>query len=320
MSNKPQVVTIGGGTGHSTLLRGLKKYANEVDITAVVASTDSGGSSGILRDEYGILPPGDIRQCLLALSESEPMMRSLFQYRFPNGSLGGHNFGNLFYTALTGITGNEMDAIEEAGKLLKINGRVLPVTFEKTHLHAELENGSVIVGETNIDVPKHDPSLRITKVYVDPPARAYEGTLSALETADFVVVGPGDLYTSILPNFIVDGVSDAIAQSDSGLVYVVNVMTKQGETDGYGATDFLNEFMHYAGDGSVDYVIVNNGEIKPESLERYEKEGQRPVAYNADEIKGLGVELIEADLYHRDTLIRHDPNRLADEVIKLVRG
>ncbi len=314
------IVVIGGGTGSYTVLKGLKEYAKEglCSITAVVTTMDSGGDTGRLRDEYGVLPPGDLRRCLVALSEETELMKELFQYRFPKGSLEGRSFGNLFLTALADITGSDEESIKETSKILKIRGKVLPVTLDNVDLCAILEDGSVICGETNIDIPKHNPDLKIEKAYLDPKARAYKDTLKAIKNADSIVIGPGDLYTSIIPNLLVEGVSDAIRLSNAKKIYVCNLMTKYGETNNYTATDHIKTIERYLGKGVIGSVIVNSGKASKEALKEYVKEKAYQVDYNAQEIYDLGIkEVVEADVMSKKILIRHDSKKIAAEIMKL---
>ena len=312
-----KVVVIGGGTGCPTVLRGLKKY--DVDITAVVSMFDSGGSTGILRDEFGVLPPGDVRRCLVGLAQEngENTVRELFNYRFDaECSLKGHSFGNLFLTALTKITGSDAEAIRKAGKVLNIKGKVLPVSVSHAHLGAELENGRTIVGETNIDIPKHDGNLKIKRVFLLPEAEIYSETKKAIENADWVIIGPGDLYSSIMANLLVKGMPEALKKSKAKKVYVCNLMTKWGETTNYTAADHVREIMRYAG-GKVDYMICNNRKGSKELLEKYEEEKAFPVAIDKKTIKELGVTLIESDIISEPVLIRHDSEKLAKILVEL---
>lgn len=316
------IVVIGGGTGSYTVLRGLKRHTSE--ITAVVSMFDSGGSTGVLRDEFGILPPGDVRRCLLALSPEEAqtkVLRELFNMRFESqGSLGGHSFGNLLLTALTKISKDEAEAIQKAAQLLQIRGQVLPVTLDNRTLCAELPDGSVVKGETNIDIPKHDHSLRINRIFLDKPAVAYPAVLNAIREADLIVLGPGDLYTSVLPNLLVDGVSKAVAESDAVKVYVCNLMTKPGETTGFAASDFLSEVTRYLGGRPVDFIVCNDKLGSHDLLARYARQLAFPVAIDKDAIDAMGVRLISSDLITEPDLIRHDPGKLAGLIISLVKS
>ncbi len=312
-----KVVVIGGGTGSFTVLRGLKKY--NVDITAVVNMFDSGGSTGMLRDEFGILPPGDVRRCLVALAEEngENIVRELFNYRFDeSSSLKGHSFGNLFLTALTKISGSEVEAIKKAAKVLNVKGKVLPVSVDNCHLCAELEDGQVIVGETNIDIPKHDGNLKIRRVFLKPEARIYDETRKAIEEADLIVIGPGDLYTSVMPNLLVKGMKEALQKSKGKKIYVCNLMTKFGETNGFAASDFVKEILKYSGLDELDFVVCNNKKIKNNILEKYEKENAFPVAVD-ENVKKFCEKTITKDLISDPVFIRHDSDKLAEVIIGL---
>ncbi|HLD00008.1 MAG TPA: gluconeogenesis factor YvcK family protein, partial [Patescibacteria group bacterium] len=233
-----RIVVIGGGTGTYTVLSGLKEYP--VHLSAVVAMSDNGGSTGVLRDELGVLPPGDIRRSLIALSESPQIIRDLFNYRFESGGLEGHSFGNLFLTALEKVTGNFEEAVKEAGKILSIRGDVIPATLHNTHLYAKLEDGTVIEGETNIDIPKHDGRLRIKDVALKPKARVTKSARTAIQEADLIVLSPGDLFTSLIPNLLILGIPEAIRASKAKVVYCCNLTTKHGETNGFTVDDFVS--------------------------------------------------------------------------------
>ncbi|MHA1873292.1 MAG: gluconeogenesis factor YvcK family protein [Candidatus Heimdallarchaeaceae archaeon] len=308
-----KVVTISGGTGSFTLLNGLKKY--DINITAIVPMTDSGGSSGILRSEFGILPPGDIRRCLIALSEST-LMRDLFQYRFSIGnSLKGHSFGNLFLTALKEITGSEEKAILEASEILKIRGKVYPVTLDNVHLHAELENGEIIKGESNIDIPKHNGNLKIKRVFLEPKARAYYNAVKSIEEADLIIIGPGDLYTSIIPCLLVSGIPEAIQNSKAKIFYVCNLMTKFGETNNFTVLDFYNEVKKYL-KKDIDLLIFNSKEIPTNVLEKYKQENSFPVKFNLEELNKLNINFVEGDLIVVKDIVRHDSDKLAKIIIE----
>jgi len=315
-----KIVVIGGGTGSYTVLRGLKRHTS--DITAVVSMFDSGGSTGALRDEFGILPPGDVRRCLLALSPEEAqtkVLRELFNVRFDgSGSLGGHSFGNLFLTALTKISESEAEAIHKAGHLLRIRGQVLPVTLANRTLCAELSDGAIVQGETNIDIPKHDSSLRIRRIFLDRPAKAYPEVIKAIEEADLIVLGPGDLYTSVLPNLLVEGVPQAISKSGAVKVYVCNLMTKTDETTGFAASDFLSEVTEYLGGHPVDFIVCNDKLGSQDLLARYARQLAFPVAIDKSAIESMGVRLISTNLITEPDLIRHNPERLADIIVSLI--
>jgi uncharacterized cofD-like protein len=318
---EPRIVVIGGGTGLFTALRGLRRFTSS--LTAVVSMLDNGGSSGRLRDEFGYLPPGDVRRCLVALAADDEsiLLRELFEYRFDRGEgLNGHTFGNLMLTALTAILGSEAHAIREAGKLLRIQGEVLPVTLDNSTLCARLVNGAVIQGETDIDVRKADHDVPIAAVYLQPSAAANPDALRALGEADLIVLGPGDLYTSVIPNLLVDGVADAIRGSRATCVYVCNVMTKHGETDGYAAGDFIAEIARYLGSGTLDHAVVHRHDILPEELwERYREERAEPVRVDLSRCQTLVPRITVRPLAATGSLVRHDSNRLGDALIEIVR-
>lgn len=318
LARGPKIVVIGGGTGLPNVLLGLKQYTS--NLTAVVSMADSGGSTGKLRDEFGVLPPGDIRRSLIALSEETPMLKQLFASRFDRGELKGHNFGNLFITALREITGSDEQALLEAGKILNIRGQALPVTLNNTHLHAKLENGKIIAGETNIDIPKHNPKLRITEVYLKPRARAYAKVIEAIKAADMVVIGPGDLYTSVIANLLVQEIPEAIRTSKAKKVYVCNLMTKHGETDGYTAADHLREVLRYLGSRTaVEYLVLNSKIPKRQLLRKYEREHAHLVQNDFPVLAGMPVEIVQADLLREPVLVRHDPEKLAEVLMEIVR-
>ena len=307
-----KVVTIGGGSGSFSILRGLRELP--VSITAVVNMFDSGSSSGVLRDEFGVLPPGDVRRALLALSSGDQaeIVRQLFNYRFSGGTgLSGHNFGNLLIVALSSIFGGDAEAIKKAAELLHIKGRVLPVSLDDAHVHAILEDGQEIVGETNIDVPKHDASLRITKVFLDPPAYLYEKASVAIHEADIVVICPGDVYSSLVPTLLTLGMKDALNGSRAKIVWVCNMMTKWGETDGFTASDFARELLAYSGLEKFDYVIVNRHPIDEVIREHYAKEQQYPVQLDEENLMRYTTTIIKGDLLSRADLVRLDSDKVA---------
>ena len=326
--NKSSIVVIGGGTGTYTVLFGLKKLNK--DLTAIVTMMDSGGSSGRLRDEFGVLPPGDIRQSLVALSGDASILRKLFDYRYVKGeSLQGHSFGNLFLTALADITGGMDKAIIEASRVLNIKGKVLPVTTDQAHLLAKYENGLEVKGEGNIDEPKHDGKLRIKELILEPKPKAYPQALEAIEKADFIVLGPGDLYTSIIPNLLVPGVAAAICKASAKKVYIVNLMTKYGQTFGFKASDHVGTLEKYLGESCIDYVLINNTLLPEDILKRYKEEYDYPVA---DDLKDDSYKIIRTDLLAKDpirkaegdvlkrSLIRHDSVKLAKIIINIANG
>jgi len=306
------VVVVGGGTGSFTVLKGLKGKVDQ--LSAVVSMFDNGGSTGTLRDKFGMLPPGDVRRCLVALAKEDDMLRKLFMFRFDE-RLKGHSFGNLFLTALTEITKSEAEAIRQAETILRVQGRVLPVSFDDAQLCAQLEDNTIVKGETHIDVPKNDPTLRITKVWLEPKASANKEAVQAIHEADLVVIGPGDLFTSVIPNLLVEGISDAIAKSKATKVYVCNLMTKPGETSGFSAKDHVKELIRYG--VRPDVLLGNNTEGPKELLETYAAQGQFRVAINEEELNALGVSVCTADLIASPDLIRHDSDKLAKVLCSL---
>lgn len=312
----PKVAVIGGGTGLSTLLSGLKHYTT--NITAIVTMADDGGSSGRLRQEFDMLPPGDIRNCLVALADAEPLMQRLFQYRFTDDSvLKGHNFGNLFITAMTKITGDFERAVHASSKVLAIRGRVVPSTNMKVRLAAELDDGSVTLGETQIsraDVP-------IRRIYLEPAGcQPTREALEAIREAQTVVLGPGSLYTSIIPNLLIEGMVDAIVQSKALKVYVCNVMTQSRETNGYRASDHVRALMAHASPGIVQVCIINTEPVPPTLLEKYRQEEAFPVDADVERIRELGYQVVADDLISTENYVRHDPDKLARLIIQLTMG
>jgi uncharacterized cofD-like protein len=310
----PKIVTIGGGTGLSVLLTGLKE--NTSNITAVVTVADDGGSSGRLRQEFDILPPGDIRNCLVALADAPALMRDLFQFRFnTNSELSGHSFGNLFITVMTRLTGDFEKAIKETSKVLALRGRVIPSTLNNVVLVAEHKDGSTTVGEDRI--PRaHRP---IKKVSLNPiESQATPDAIKAIEEAQIIVLGPGSLFTSIIPNLLIKEISQAIANSGAIKVYVCNVMTQPGETDGFSVSDHIKALINHSHPRVLDYCIINTGEIPAEILKRYAQEGSYLVINDRKKIEGMGYRVIEDDfaIIERD-VIRHDPERLAKIIFGL---
>lgn len=307
-------MVIGGGTGVFTVLSGLRKYP--ADLTAVVSMADDGGSTGVLREEFGILPPGDVRRVMVALSHSDDRILSdLFSYRFEQGGLRGHTFGNIMLTALERLTGSFEEAVEEATRILGVRGRVLPVTFANTRLSAKLENGIIIKGESNIDVPKHDGRLKIKKVFLEPTASINPKAKTAILEADLVVIGPGDLYTSVVPNLLVQGVARAIKKSKAKKVYIVNLMTKFGETNGFRAADFITTIEKYIGKGTLNYAIINTKHPSQDRLRQYEKEFAEFASSDGLAPKPIPV---MGDFLRRRGFVRHDPERLAEIIMSLV--
>ncbi|KKU80860.1 MAG: hypothetical protein UY09_C0051G0005 [Parcubacteria group bacterium GW2011_GWA2_47_8] len=316
MSKKPHIVTIGGGTGTFNVLQGLKTYP--VDLTAVVSMADDGGSTGKIRDEFGTLPPGDIRRSLVALARSEKLVRELFEYRFEDScAIGGHSFGNLFLTALERMTGDFNEALRVASQVLRINGKVVPVTLDNIRLCALLENGQKITGETNIDIPKHDGELKIDKVFLEPLAHANPDALEAIAHAGTIVIGPGDLFTSIVPNLLVEGISEAICASKATVIYISNIMTKWGETNHFSLSHFVATVEQYLGAQRLNYVIVNKTTPQQERLTYYETKRSSLVE---NDIKALPkhIHALPCDLIKNEQLIRHNPEKLAKAIMNLV--
>jgi len=312
---RKKIVVIGGGTGVFTVLSGLKNY--DVDLTAVVNMADDGGSTGILREEFGILPPGDLRRALVALSRTDnKMLSDLFNFRFQNGSgLTGHNFGNLMITALERITGDFGRAIHEASKILQVEGKVIPVTLANARLYAELDDGKIIKGETNIDIPNHDGRLKIKRVWLEPAAKLNPRAAKAIEAADGIVVGPGDLFTSIMPNLLIGGMRRALKNSKAKKIYVVNLMTKFGETNGFAAHDFIGVVAGELGNGVLDYAIVNNRRPSLAQVKKYAEE--KSMLVDARELPAKPTP-ITGDFLRTRNLVRHDPDKLAKAILSLV--
>jgi uncharacterized cofD-like protein len=309
-----KIVAIGGGTGLFTLLSGLKKYTNE--ISAIVTMADEGGSTGRLRAEIGVLPPGDVRMCLVALSNEKKLLSDLFQYRFDNGGLKGHSFGNLFLSALEKVTGNFEDAIEEAGQVLKITGKVIPSTVQKARLCAKLENAKTIIGEPNIGHFKMHHDAEIKNLYYEPKKiKPTKSAIFAIKNADIIVFGPGSLYTSIIPNILVFGIRDAIKKSKAKKVFVVNVMTQHGETDDFSASKFYSELEKYLGKNVIDYVVVNTGKVPKNLLQKYCDEWKEPVIADIQKIKR--VKIIAKDIIKKKDFARHDEDKVAKAIISI---
>jgi len=304
------IVVIGGGTGSYTVLRGLRDKVE--NLSAVVSMFDDGGSTGLLRDEFGILPPGDVRRCLLALADEngDNTLRELFTYRFEkDSSLKGHSFGNLLLTALQQITGSEAEAIRRAEKILNIKGRVLPVSFDNARLCAEMEDGRRVLGESAIDIPFRNPNLKINNIWLEPKAVANAEAVRAIEEAELIVIGPGDLFTSLIPNFLVKGIKEALARSRAKKVYICNLMTKPGETSALSAADHLERIIWYG--VKPDLIICSQAEVDLNILEKYLADGQHPVVIDPERIAALGVELVVENLITAPELIRHDSEKLA---------
>ncbi len=330
MKQKPKIVVLGGGTGTFVVLSGLKD--EKVCLTAIISMMDSGGSNRILRDDFGLLPTSDIRQCLVALAEDQgdqEILRQLFTYRFHQGvGISGMTFGNLFMAALSDIYENQIKALETVQRLLHTKGKILPVTLDDVHLVARYENGHQVVGEHSIDEPKHDGRLKIVEMETIPKAKIFPQAKKAILEADLIVLGPGDLYTSLVPNLIVGGVSQAIKKSKAKKVLVVNLMTKYGQTYDFKASDFVAVIEKYLGKKALDYVLINSSVNFPDSLlARYKEEQAKPIK---DDLKNQHYQVIRADLLSplevkkvagdglKRSLLRHHPGKLASQILKLL--
>lgn len=311
---RPRVVAIGGGTGQPVLLRGLK--GQDAEITAVVTVADDGGSSGRLRSEMFMPPPGDIRNCLVALADTEPLLEELLQYRFDTASeLSGHSFGNLFLAAMTGITGDFETAVKETSRVLAVRGRVLPSAKRDVNLAAVFEDGTRVVGESRI--PK--VGKRIVQVQLEPPdVEPLPEVLEAIAQADVIVVGPGSLYTSLLPNLLVPGIAEAVRRSPAKAVYICNVMTQPGETDHFSASQHVKAIYDHVGPGFFDMIIVNSATIPQSVIEQYESKGSHPVVADVEDLHKLGLTVIARNFLHYAMYARHDADMVATQVLALI--
>ena len=310
----PAITVVGGGHGLSVLLRGIKQATSNV--TAVVTVADDGGSSGRLRQDLGMIPPGDLRNCLVALADTEPLMEKLFQHRFEGSSeLSGHSFGNLFIAAMTQVTGDVETALKESSKVLAVKGQVLPASKEFVRLDAIMEDGTVVCGESQI--PEAHKRIHRVKLYPE-QAEAVQSSLDAIRNAEAIVLGPGSLYTSVIPNLLVEGIGDAICRSKAVKIYICNVMTQPGETDGYTASMHVKAIMDHAGRNAVDYVIVNSTPVPEDLKQKYAETGAYPVVVDDDALNQLGVGIIKADLITSKDAIHHDPKKLCDSVMRVV--
>ncbi|MBT4277972.1 YvcK family protein [Candidatus Falkowbacteria bacterium] len=323
------IVVVGGGTGTFTVLSALKKYEN-LNLSAIVSMADDGGSTGRLRDEQGVLPPGDIRQCLVALSESDLLMRELFNYRFSGGGLDGHNFGNLFISALEKITGDFDSAIEALEKILKIKGQVIPVTLDKVKLMAEMKNGEIMMGEGEIDTSKNLFKEKVKRFFLNTKAKINPKAKLAIEKADFIVIGPGDLYTSIIPNFLVKDIISSIKSSKAKKIYLCNLMNKSGHTDNFCVSDYIKVIQKYLGENSLDYVIYNNKKPEKDLIEKYAKLDEYFVEVDKEDLQNKNFLAIGRDLIHgsvhvqsksdktKRSLVRHNLDELGKTIVGLV--
>lgn len=314
----PRIVAIGGGTGLSTLLRGIKCYTS--NIAAIVTVADDGGSSGILRHDLGMLPPGDIRNCILALANTEPIMEKLMEYRFNEGSLKGQSFGNLFIAALNDICGSFDNAIKEISNVLAVTGNVIPVTLDKVTLFAELEDGAVIKGESQIPIKQYNLNKRIKRVFLEPHnCKAMPEALEAIKNADAIILGPGSLYTSIIPNLLVKGIAREIKKSNAMKIYVCNIMTQQGETLGYSLYDHIRAINEHANQDIIEYVIANYGKIPKDMAVRYSEENAEEVVIDEENLQGKKIKLVRGNFVNIDKdYIRHDYYALARCLFQLI--
>lgn len=317
---RKKVCTIGGGTGNFVVLRGLKHY--DLDISAIVSMADDGGSTGILRDELGVLPAGDVRQCIVALSNSSRLMRNLMNYRFENGGLSGHSFGNIFISALEKVTGSFEKAIEEMGKILTIRGKVIPVTTQQVRLKMVLNNRKVLEGEKEIYLSQ-EIDRGYKSIFLEPHPTANPHAIAELLNADVIVMGPGGLHTSLIANLLVDGVADAIKRSHATKIFIVNLMNRRGQTTNFNVSDYVREMSKFLGDDVFDYIVVNNQQPPKELIEAYSEEGELVKNDLTDprviETALLGeiVQRHAGDPIKRN-LIRHDSQKLAAQLINII--
>ena len=328
-----RVVAIGGGTGLSTLLRGLKAFVAATtgarragdpvaqnlpalirDLSAIVTVTDDGGSSGRLREDLQMLPPGDIRNCLVALSQDEALLSRLFQYRFTNGDLQGHSFGNLFLAALTGITGDFAQAVQTSSQILATRGRIYPCTTANATISARMDDGTTVHGETSITASHRS----ITELMLSPAdAAPLPEALEAIAAADLITVGPGSLYTSLITNLLVRGIPEAIGRSSATRVYICNLMTQANESLGLSASQHIEKILDHAGTQIFDYALINTAPILPQTLARYAREGQTPILADLERIRSLGVEPITGNFVHEGEVLRHGYDVLAETILQL---
>jgi uncharacterized cofD-like protein len=324
------VVTIGGGTGSFMLLSGLKKYP--VNLSAIVSMADDGGSTGVLRDELGVLPPGDVRQCLVALSQSSEMLRELMNYRFERGGLKGHSFGNLFLSALEKISGNFEKGVEEASKILNVKGEVIPVTGKDTNLFVLLKNGKKLQGENEINHNFEIEKTGIKKIYLNPKALANKKALEKIKKADVIIIGPGNYYCSILPNLLVSGISQAIRKSKAKIVYNCNLVNKKGHTEEFDLDTYVDSINGYLGADRIDFVTFNSKNPKKEIIKKYKLKNESLIKFDKNKNKQRKYEIIEADILNNKeiihdksdkiasvrSLIRHDSDKLARLIMKII--
>lgn len=324
-----KIVTIGGGTGSFTLLSGLKKYP--IELSAIVSMADDGGSTGVLRDELGVLPPGDVRQCLVALSDSSEMLRTLMNYRFEEGGLSGHSFGNLLLSALEKVTGSFSEGVGEAAKILNVKGEVIPVTDIDTKLFMKLKNDGLLQGENEINHNFEMQKRGIEKIYLSPRAKANPRAIEKILSADLIVMGPGNHYCSILPNLLVSGIPEAIRKSQAKVVYNCNLVNKKGQTDGFTLDDYIDAIEKYIGKGKVDFVTYNTGKPSQALLKKYERENEivsfdkkarkeRPYrVIQSDFLSAEKVRFARGDTIARTrSFIRHDTEKIGKVLMMLL--
>ncbi|GAX90791.1 hypothetical protein EFBL_2433 [Effusibacillus lacus] len=311
---RPKLVVIGGGTGLSVLLRGLKEY--DVDITAVVTVADDGGSSGRLRSDFDMPPPGDIRSCLVALADTEPLLEKLWQHRFKTGEgLAGHSFGNLFIAAMTDVTGDFETAIRETSRVLAVRGRVLPAVSRAVILKAHMTDGSVVAGESQIPTA----GKKIRRVEIEPAdVTPLPEVIQALQEADAIITGPGSLYTSILPNLLVPGIADTIRASKAKKIYICNVMTQPGETDNYSAAQHVKAIYDHVGPGLFEYALVNSAAIPPAVIEQYREKQASPVVADTWNLQQMGLNVIARNFLHYAIYARHDAKRISEQILSIL--
>lgn len=314
----PKIVVVGGGTGLSTMLRGLKYYTS--NITAIVTVADDGGGSGALREDLGMLPPGDIRNCILALADTEPLMEELLQYRFKDGRLKNQSFGNLFLAAMDGISSNFEEAVHKMSSVLAVTGKVIPVTLDNIILKAKLKNGIIVQGESNIPEEAIRQNSKIEKVFIEPKnARALKEAVEAILEADAIILGPGSLYTSVIPNLLVKDIANAMQKTQAIKLYVSNIMTQPGETDGFGVEDHIKAIFKHTGNEIIDYVIINVGKIDTDLEGKYKEEESHLVTIDEEKVRSINVNIIEGDFVSvKNGLIRHNSEKLASILIETI--
>jgi uncharacterized cofD-like protein len=316
-----KIVVMGGGTGNFAVLRGLKNY--DLDLSAIVSMADDGGSTGVLRDELGVLPPGDVRQCLVALSDSSRLMRSVMNYRFENGGLGGHSFGNLLLSALEKVTGSFEKAVEEVGRILYIKGKVIPVTTHQVRLKMVLKNRKVLEGEREIYLCE-EIDKGYESIYLEPFPQANPRAIDEIRSADLIIMGPGGLHTSIIPNLLVKGMSQALRETAAKAVFICNLMNRKGQTTGFKVSDYHREVVRFIGEDIFDYILVNNQKPEKELIERYASEGEL-VENDMKDSRVISAPLLgeieakdRADVLLTRSLIRHQSKQVTQEILKIV--